>query len=129
MNIPTNLKYTQNDEWINVDGNIGVVGITDFAQSQLSDIVYVEIILSVGDEVKKGDSTASIESVKAAADVYIPVSGRIIEVNESLSNTPETLNNDPYGEGWMVKIELSNLTELGELMDANSYEGKIQEKE
>jgi glycine cleavage system H protein len=129
MNIPTNLKYTQNDEWINVDGNIGVVGITDFAQGQLSDIVYVEIILSVGDEVKKGDSTASIESVKAAADVYIPVSGRIIEVNESLSNTPETLNNDPYGEGWMVKIELSNLTELGELMDANSYEGKIQEKE
>ena len=129
MNVPTNLKYTQNDEWINVDGNIGVVGITDYAQSQLSDIVYVEIILSVGDEVKKGDSTASIESVKAAADVYIPVSGRIIEVNESLSNTPETLNNDPYGEGWMVKIELSNLTELGELMDANSYEGKIQEKE
>ncbi len=129
MNIPTNLKYTQNDEWINVDGNIGVVGITDFAQSQLSDIVYVEIILSVGDEVKKGDSASSIESVKAAADVYIPVSGRIIEVNESLSNTPETLNNDPYGEGWMVKIELSDLTELGELMDANSYEGKIQEKE
>lgn len=129
MNIPTNLKYTQNDEWINVDGNIGVVGITDFAQSQLSDIVYVEIILSVGDEVKKGDSASSIESVKAAADVYIPVSGRIIEVNESLSNTPETLNNDPYGDGWMVKIELSNLTELGELMDANSYEGKIQEKE
>lgn len=129
MNIPTNLKYTQNDEWINVDGNIGVIGITDFAQSQLSDIVYVEIILSVGDEVKRGDSASSIESVKAAADVYIPVSGRIIEVNESLSNTPETLNNDPYGEGWMVKIELSNLTELGELMDANSYEGKIQEKE
>jgi glycine cleavage system H protein len=129
MNIPTNLNYTQNDEWIKVDGMIGVVGITDFAQSQLSDIVYVEIILSKGDEVNKGDSAASIESVKAAADVYIPVSGKIIEVNESLSNTPETLNNDPYGGGWMVKIELSNLAELDELMDANSYVGKIQEKD
>ena len=129
MNVPTNLKYTQNDEWINVDGNLGVVGITDYAQSQLSDIVYVEIILSVGDEVRKGDSAASIESVKAAADVYIPVSGIIIEINEALSNTPETLNNDPYGEGWMVKIELSNPSELEELLDANAYEGKIQDKE
>lgn len=129
MNVPTNLKYTQNDEWIKVDGNIGVVGITDYAQSQLSDIVYVEIILSVGDEVKKGDSAASLESVKAAADVYIPVSGKILEINEALSNTPETLNNDPFGEGWMVKIELSDSSELGELLDANAYEGKIQDKE
>jgi glycine cleavage system H protein len=129
MNIPTNCYYTQNDEWIRIEGGTGTVGITDYAQSQLSDIVYVEIIVSVGDEVNKGDSCASLESVKAAADVYIPVSGKVVEINENLANTPELINNDPYGEGWMIKIELSNHAEVEGLLDAAAYEVKIQEKD
>ena len=129
MNIPSNLKYTQNDEWILVEGNIGTIGISDYAQSQLSDIVYIDILLSVGEEAKKGDTCATVESVKAAADVYIPVSGKIILINESLSNSPEMINNDPYGDAWMIKFELSDPTELESLMDSKTYEVKIQEKE
>jgi len=89
MNIPTELKYTKNDEWIRVEGNIGTVGITDYAQEQLSDIVFVEIVVNVGDTVKQGDTCATLESVKAAADVYLPVSGKVVEVNEALPDTPE----------------------------------------
>lgn len=129
MNIPSNLKYTQNDEWILVEGNIGTIGISDYAQSQLSHIVYIDILLSVGEEAKKGDTCATVESVKAAADVYIPVSGKIIQINESLSNSPEMINNDPYGDAWMIKFELSDPTELESLMDSKTYEVKIQEKE
>ncbi len=129
MNIPNDLKYTTNDEWIKVDGNIGIVGITDYAQQQLSDIVFVEVIISAGDSVKKGDTCATIESVKAAADVYMPASGKIIEVNDSLPATPEAVNNDPYGAAWMVKLELSNPDELQGLLDAAGYEKHIQEKE
>ena len=129
MNIPANLKYTSNDEWIRVDGNIGTVGISDHAQEQLSDIVYVEIVVAAGDEVKRGDTCASLESVKAAADVYLPVSGKIIEVNEALPETPEKVNSDPYGEAWMVKIELTDPDELGELMDAAVYENHANKEE
>lgn len=129
MNIPNDLKYTKNDEWIKVDGNTGTVGITDYAQNQLSDIVYVEIILTPGDTASKGDTCATIESVKAAADVYIPVSGKIIAVNDSLPTTPEVVNSDPYGAAWMVKLELSSPDELQDLMDAAGYEKHIQEKE
>jgi glycine cleavage system H protein len=129
MNIPANLKYTSNDEWIRVDGNIGTVGISDHAQEQLSDIVYVEIVVAAGDEVKRGDTCASLESVKAAADVYLPVSGKIIEVNEALPDTPEKVNSDPYGEAWMVKIELTDPGELGELMDAAGYESQANKEE
>jgi glycine cleavage system H protein len=129
MSILSNLKYTQNDEWINVEGKIGTIGITDYAQDQLSDIVYVEILVSVGETVKKGDSFATIESVKAAADVYMPVSGKILEVNESLADTPELVNKDPYGEAWMAKVELGDFAELENLMDAASYEKNLQEKE
>ena len=129
MNIPSDLKYTPNDEWLKVEGKVGTVGITDYAQDQLSDIVYVEIVVAVGDPVKKGDSCATLESVKAAADVYVPVSGKIVAVNETLPDTPETVNKDPYGEAWMVKVELSDPDELGSLMDANSYEKRLQEKE
>jgi glycine cleavage system H protein len=128
MNIPNDLKYSLNDEWIKVDGNIGTIGITDYAQQQLSDIVFVEVILSVGDSANKGDTCATIESVKAAADVYMPVSGKIIAVNDSLPATPEAVNSDPYGAAWMVKLELSNPDELQELMDAAGYEKHIQEK-
>jgi len=129
MNIPSDLKYTQNDEWIRVEGNIGTVGITDYAQNQLSDIVFVEIVVAEGEEVSKGSTCATIESVKAAADVYLPASGRVIAINEALSDKPETVNQDPYGEAWMVKIELSNPAELDSLLDAATYEKHLQEKE
>ncbi|NLG73434.1 MAG: glycine cleavage system protein GcvH [Chloroflexi bacterium] len=129
MKIPTELKYTKNDEWIRVEGNIGTVGITDYAQDQLSDIVYVEIIVSEGDVVKQGDACATLESVKAAADVYMPVSGKIIAVNEELPDTPEVVNSDPYGKAWMVRVELSDPSELDKLFTAADYEALIQEKE
>ena len=121
MNIPPELKYTQNDEWMRVDGNIGTVGITDFAQEQLSDIVFVEIIAAEGETLKQGDSCATVESVKAAADVYMPVSGKIIAVNDELPDKPELINTDPYGVTWMVKVEISEASELNNLLDAAAY--------
>ena len=121
MNIPSELKYTQNDEWIKVEDTTGTIGITDFAQEQLSDIVFVEIIASEGETLKQGDSCATIESVKAAADVYMPVSGKIIAVNESLPNTPEGINSDPYGAAWLIKVEITNASELNQLLDAAAY--------
>ena len=127
MNIPGELKYTDNDEWIRVDGNIGVVGITDYAQDQLSDIVYVEVVVAEDEEVGQGDSCATVESVKAASDVYMPVSGKIVAVNDALADTPELINSDPYGEAWMVKVELSDPDELSELLDASAYRNKIEE--
>ena len=129
MNIPSDLKYTKNDEWIKVDGKSGIVGITDYAQNQLSDIVFVEIVVSIGDQVKQGDTCATVESVKAAADVYMPVSGRIIQINEKLPDTPEIVNSDPYGQAWLVKVELSNATELDNLYDAAGYDASIKAKE
>jgi len=129
MNIPASNKYTKNDEWIKVDGNIGTIGISDYAQEQLSDIVFVEITVSVGDTVKQGDACATLESVKAAADVYAPVSGKVIAVNEALPDAPDTVNSDPYGAAWMVKIELSNPSELDNLLDASAYEAFIKSKE
>ncbi|HEY5668910.1 MAG TPA: glycine cleavage system protein GcvH [Anaerolineales bacterium] len=129
MNIPSDLKYTSNDEWIRIEGNIGTIGITDYAQDQLSDIVFVEVIVSVGESVKKGDSCATIESVKAAADVYMPASGKILEVNDSLPDTPEVVNNDPYGAAWMVKFEFNDPSELDQLLDSTAYEKNIAEKE
>lgn len=128
MNIPNDLKYTPNDEWIRVEGNVGVVGITDFAQNQLSDIVFVEIVVGVGDELKKGDACATIESVKAAADVYLPVSGKVVAINEALPDTPEMVNSDPFGEAWMVKIELTDPSELNGLLDPAGYEKNCAEK-
>ncbi len=128
MSNPTNCKYTANDEWIKVEGKTGLVGITDFAQNQLSDIVFVEIVVSEGDTVKKGDTCATLESVKAAADVYMPVGGKIVAVNSALSDTPEKVNSDPYGEAWMVKVELGDPGELNQLMDAAAYEKHLQEK-
>ena len=127
MNVPTELKYTPNDEWIKVEGGVGVVGITDHAQEQLSDIVFVEIVVAVGDEVKAGDSCGTIESVKADAVVYMPVSGKILEINEGLPDTPDLLNQEPYGSAWLVKIELADPSELDKLMDAAGYTAKIEE--
>ncbi len=129
MNIPADLKYTKNDEWVRVEGNIGTVGITDYAQEQLSDVVFVEILVGEGDAVSQNDSCATVESVKAASDVYMPVSGTVTAVHEELADEPEVVNSDPYGEAWMVKVELSDPSELDGLMDAAAYEAYCEERE
>jgi glycine cleavage system H protein len=129
MNIPADLRYTKNDEWIRVEGNVGTVGITDFAQDQLSDIVFVEVIPAEGDELSQGDTCATLESVKAAADVYLPVGGKVVAVNEALPDTPELVNSDPYGQAWLLKIEISDSSELDELLDAGAYEAFVASKE
>ncbi len=129
MNVPTELKYTKDDEWVKVDGNVATVGVTDYAQDHLSDVVFVEIAVAVGDEVEVGTTGATMESVKAAADLNLPVSGKIVAINEDLADTPETVNSDPYGAAWMIKLELSNSAELDALMDAAAYEKYCEERD
>jgi glycine cleavage system H protein len=130
MNIPTDMKYTENDEWIKIEGNTGTIGITDYAQEQLSDIVFVEIIAEQDESLQKGDACATVESVKAAADVYMPIGGKIIAVNDDdLPDTPELINTDPYGEAWMLKIEISDSSELEGLLDADAYKSFCEERE
>ncbi len=125
MNIPSNLKYTQDHEWISVDGAIGTVGITDFAQSELGDIVYVDIP-SIGEIIAKNDVFGSVEAVKTVSDLFLPVSGEILEFNTDLESVPENVNKDPYGKGWIVKIKISNPNELTELMDAEAYSELVE---
>ncbi|RMG79225.1 MAG: glycine cleavage system protein GcvH [Bacteroidetes bacterium] len=124
MNIPENLKYASDHEWVKAEGNIAIVGITDFAQSELGDIVYVEIETE-GEELDKDEVFGTVEAVKTVSDLIMPVSGKVIEVNEKLADAPELVNQDPYGEGWMIKVEMSNPSELDELMDADSYKSYI----
>ena len=126
MEFPQDLKYTRSDEWIRADGTVGV---TDYAQDQLSDVVYVEFIVSEGDEVKQGDVIATIESVKAAADVYAPVDGKVLAVNETLADAPEKINEDPYGEAWLIRLEIADPAELDGLMDAEAYRAYCRERE
>jgi glycine cleavage system H protein len=121
MNTPQGLKYASTDEWLKVEGNIATLGVTDYAQDQLSDIVFFEATVEAGDEVKKGAVIGTIESVKAAADVSSPVSGKVIEINEALANSPELINSDPFGAAWMLKVELANPSEVESLMDAEAY--------
>lgn len=128
MNVPANLKFTTTDEWIRVDGNIATIGISDYAQSQLSDVVYVEILVAADDEIAKNSAIATLESVKAAADVNAPVSGKVIEINDALPQTPEVVNSDPFNAAWMIKVELSNPTELNNLMDAAAYTKYCEER-
>ncbi len=120
MNIPSNLKYTKDHEWVKVDGDVATVGITDYAQDQLGDIVFVDI-QTQGETLEKEEVFGAIEAVKTVADAFMPVSGEIIEVNAALEGAPQTVNTDPYGEGWMIKIKLTNPAELDELMDADAY--------
>jgi len=120
MNIPKELKYTEEHEWARKDGSHVVIGITDYAQSELGDVVYLDLP-SVGDHFKQNESFGSIEAVKAASDLYMPVSGEVTEVNAALADTPETINADPYGDGWMIKIKVENEDELAGLMDADGY--------
>jgi glycine cleavage system H protein len=112
-----------------LEGKTGTIGLTDFAQEQLSDIVFAEIIVNEGDPVKKGDTIATVESVKAAADVYSPVSGKVLSINEELSAAPEVINSDPYSAAWMIKLELQDPGEVNPLMDASAYEKLVQEQQ
>jgi glycine cleavage system H protein len=124
MLIPEDLKYTKEHEWIRVEGNIGTVGITDFAQSELGDIVFVDLNKNLS-EVTQGQVFGTVEAVKTVSDLFSPVSGKIVEFNTNLETNAEVVNKDPYGEGWMIKIELSNPSELDNLLDANAYRSLI----
>ena len=121
MNIPTNLKYTESHEWIKVDGNEAVIGITDYAQSQLGDIVFVDIDCE-GETLEKDETFGSIEAVKTVADVNMPIGGTVLEVNPKIQDASDVLNSDPYGDGWLIKIKITNPAELNELLDAAAYQ-------
>ncbi|GAB4272952.1 MAG: glycine cleavage system protein GcvH [Candidatus Promineifilaceae bacterium] len=127
MNIPADLLYTKEDEWVRVEGDEGVIGITDYAQDSLSDIVYVELP-GEGDTLNAGDSFGVVESVKAAADLYMPISGEILAVNEDIIDTPELVNEDPYGKAWMIRVKITNPSELDGLMDAEAYQKYCEER-
>ena len=124
MNVPADLKYTKEHEWIKVDGDVATVGITDYAQGELGDIVFIELP-SAGTKVNQMDSFGTIEAVKAVSDIFSPVGGEIIEVNDALADVPDKVNADPYGEGWMVKIKMSDASELDALLDADAYKELI----
>jgi glycine cleavage system H protein len=125
MKLPDNLKYTQDHEWILVDGDVATVGITDFAQGELGDIVFVEIETE-GENLEKGEIFGTVEAVKTVSDLFMPVTGEVIEVNELLADNPEAVNKDPYGDGWMIRIKLSDETEIGNLMSAADYKKMIE---
>jgi glycine cleavage system H protein len=124
MNIPANLKYTKDHEWVRIEGNTATVGITDFAQSELGDIVYVDIN-TVGQDVNQHDVFGTVEAVKTVSDLYMPISGKVVEVNPALDGSPEKVNADPYGEGWMVKVEVKNAAEADGLLTADQYKELI----
>ena len=124
MNVPTNLLYTSDHEWVSVVANVATIGITDYAQGELGDIVFVEFPV-LNSTVEKGQSVGSIEAVKTVADLYTPISGTVIAVNENLDNNPEAVNDAPYGDGWMVKIEIANQDEISDLLTATTYENLI----
>lgn len=120
MNVPSNLKYSKDHEWIRVEGDTATVGITDFAQDQLGDIVFVDV-MTVGETLDKDSVFGSIEAVKTVSDAFLPVSGEILEFNDALNDAPETVNKDPYGDGWMIKVKITNSAELNELLSADDY--------
>jgi glycine cleavage system H protein len=129
MEFPEELKYSKEHEWVLVEGNVAIIGITDYAQEQLGDIVFVELP-GIGDKATKDEAFSVVESVKAVSDVYAPVSGTVLEVNDDLPDSPDMLNEDPYGDGWMVKIEMADKSDLDDLMTAAEYEEFVaQEKE
>ncbi len=124
MSLPTNLKYTKDHEWVSIEGNIATVGITEFAQGELGDIVYVEIETE-GEELDREEVFGSVEAVKTVSDLFMPLSGEIVKFNEELEAAPETVNEDPYGKGWMVKIKMSDESQLADLLDADAYNDLI----
>ena len=124
MKIPAELKYTKDHEWVKIDGDVATVGITEFAQSELGDIVYVEIE-TVGETIDQEEVFGSVEAVKTVSDLFMPLSGEIVEFNEDLESNPELVNSDPYGEGWMIKVKISDASQIDSLLDAAAYEGII----
>ena len=125
MKYPAYLKYTKEHEWVKVDDNVCTIGITNFAQNELGDIIYLDITSAVGSEVKQGDSIGSIEAVKTVSEVYSPVSGKIIEINTAINDNPSIVNTEPYEGGWIVKIEQNNMDELNNLLDSEAYKELI----
>ncbi|MCI0708058.1 MAG: glycine cleavage system protein GcvH [Ignavibacteriae bacterium] len=124
MNFPNDLKYTKEHEWIRIDGDTGVIGITEYAQGELGDVVFVELP-AVGAKLAQGKTFGTIEAVKAVSDLYAPISGEVVEINKDLQATPELVNKEPYGKGWMVKVKLSNMGETSGLLDAEAYKKLI----
>jgi glycine cleavage system H protein len=126
MNIPADLFYTKEHEWLRVEGNEATIGVTDFAQRELGDIVYVDVATK-GKDLNQGDAFGTVEAVKTVADLYMPVSGKVLEVNPNLDSAPESVNNDPYGAGWMVKISIGNSAQLNALLKADAYKELVGE--
>ncbi|HRN41674.1 MAG: glycine cleavage system protein GcvH [Flavobacteriales bacterium] len=124
MNIPSELKYTKDHEWVKVEGDTAIVGITDFAQGELGDIVYVEVETE-GDTLSKEATFGTVEAVKTVSDLFMPISGEVVEFNKALEANPESVNNDPYGKGWMIKVKMSNAAEVNELLSADQYKALI----
>lgn len=124
MNIPAELKYTKDHEWVKIEGDTAIVGITDFAQSELGDIVFVDVE-SVDEELNVGDAFGSVEAVKTVSDLYLPISGKVIEFNEELESEPELVNTDPYGKGWIIKLKIANDADQSELLSAEQYQEVI----
>lgn len=124
MNIPSELKYTKDHEWLKVEGDVAIIGITDFAQGELGDIVYVEVETE-GDSLDKEATFGTVEAVKTVSDLFMPVSGEVIEFNKGLEKTPEAVNTDPYGKGWMIKVKMSNSSEINSLLTAEQYKALV----
>lgn len=124
MNFPAELKYTKDHEWLRIEGDEAVIGITEFAQSELGDIVYVDID-TIDDEVEKDDIFGSVEAVKTVSDLFMPVTGKVLSMNSQLDTSPELVNNDPYGEGWMIRVKLNNLADLDSLLSADEYKDLV----
>lgn len=127
LQFPDDLKYAESDEWVRVEGDIATIGVSDFAQDALNDIVYVEL-QEVGESLEPGDSFGEVESVKAASEVYLPIGGEIVEVNSVLEDSPETINSDPYGEGWLIKVKMTDDSGLANLMDVTAYKAYCESR-
>ncbi|HSG67462.1 MAG TPA: glycine cleavage system protein GcvH [Bacteroidales bacterium] len=125
MNVPDNLKYTKDHEWIKVDGDEAIIGITEFAQKELGDIVFIEVETE-GENLAAGEAFGTIEAVKTVSDLFMPVTGEVLEFNADLENNPEIVNKDPYGEGWIIRIRVADVADLGNLLDANAYKDLIE---
>jgi glycine cleavage system H protein len=124
MNIPQELKYTKDHEWVKIDGDVATVGVTDFAQGELGDIVYVEVE-TLGETLERDEVFGTVEAVKTVSDLFLPLAGEILEFNESLENTPEKVNSDPYGEGWMIKLKISDQSQMSNLLSPEDYKDLI----
>lgn len=124
MNIPEDLKYTEEHEWIKIDGNVAIIGITDFAQGELGDIVYIDID-SIGNELDVNEIFGTVEAVKTVSDLFMPIKGKVLEINSNIESTPEIVNEDPYGKGWIIKIEVSDNQNISNLLSSDDYKNMI----